>query len=317
MLSQDASCAATSSEAKLITLDIVLVLDRSGSMAGSRWDGATKALTDYVNSPDAVGVNMGILYFPIDNPPDNEVCTYTHYNNLSVPIGELPANTPALVSSIAAEVPNGAGTPIYGALKGALFMATAHQAANPTHKVILVLASDGDPNSCDGVMGNPANADTIPVIADLAEKALNYNGVQTFVVAIAGSAIVNMNEIAAKGGTGQALDVTTNINLFLDKMKEIQTSALSCNFPIPEAPAGQTFNKELVAVRYDPSDPQATDEEIPRADNLQDCGQGSGWYYDNNVKPTKIVLCLKACQTVQSDIGAKISVLYGCEPALN
>jgi hypothetical protein len=317
MLSQDAACAATSSEAEIIPLDIIVLLDRSGSMFGDNWDGATKALKDYVQSPEAAGVNVGIVYFPIDAPPDGEDCNYQHYDDLVVPVGELPANAPALMASIDAEDPEGGGTPIYGAMKGALFVATAHQEANPTHKVILVFASDGDPNSCNGTPGNPANADTIPVIASLAESALNYNGVRTYAIAIAGASINSLNQIAQKGGTVAALDVTQNINLFLDKMKQIQASALSCDFPIPAPPVGEVFDKDLVAVTYTPSDPMAEDVELPHADNLQDCGPASGWYYDNNVKPTKIVLCPKSCQTVQSDLGAKINVLFGCKPDLN
>lgn len=317
LLDDDASCASTSSEAQLIPLDIVILLDRSGSMTGPNWDGATKALKNYVNSPDAAGVHVGIEYFPVDPPAGVSMCDYTLYDELAVPIGELPANAAALTSSIDLEDPNGGGTPMYGAMKGAYFVATAYQDANPTHKVIMVFASDGDPNSCSGAAGNPANADTLPVIADLAEKALNYNGVKTYVIAISGASLANLNQIAAKGGTMQALDVTQNINLFLDKMKEIQASALPCDFAIPPPPAGEVFDKELVQVIYDPSDPIALSQQIPHADNLQDCGQANGWYYDNNLKPTKIVLCPKSCQTVKADFKAKVSVNFGCKPELN
>lgn len=314
---EDAACAATSSAAQLIPLDIVILLDRSGSMSGTNWNGATQALKNYVQSPDAAGVNVGIVYFPIDTPPDGQSCNYENYNDLIVPIEALPGNAPAMVSSIDAEDPNGGNTPIYGALKGALFIATAHQDKNPNHKVITVLASDGDPNSCANTPGNPANADSIPVIASLAQSALNYNGVRTYVIAIAGSNLANLNQIAAAGGTMTALDVTQNINLFLDKMKEIQANALSCDFLIPEAPEGEEFDKELVAVNYVPSADPTMVEEVPRSDNYQDCGGKAGWYYDNNVKPTKIILCPVSCQKVQADKQAKVDVLFGCAPDIN
>jgi Mg-chelatase subunit ChlD len=281
----DAACAATSSEAKIVPLDMIILLDRSGSMAdGVKWEGATEALKQYVTSPDAAGVNVGIVYFPIDLPPDGYTCNYKHYDDLVVPIAKLPANAPALVQSIDNEDANGGGTPMYGAMKGALFAATAYQDANPLHKVILVFASDGDPNSCAFEPGNPPDADNIPTIAGLAQSALNYNGVQTYVVAIQGSSIGSLNQIAAAGGTMQALDVTANINLFLDKMKEIHP---------------------------------ALSEEIPRADNYQDCGGKTGWYYDNNVKPTKIVLCPASCQKIKDDLQSKIDVLFGCAPDIN
>ncbi|HZF54516.1 MAG TPA: vWA domain-containing protein [Polyangiaceae bacterium] len=315
---QDAACAATSSEAKIVPLDMIILLDRSGSMDdGVKWPGATSALKQYVTSPDAAGVNVGIVYFPIDAPPDNLTCNYKHYDDLVVPVAELPANAANLVNSIDSQDALGGGTPMYGAMKGALFAATAYQDANPLHKVIVVFASDGDPNSCSFEPGNPPDADDIPTIAALAKSALNYNGVQTYVIAIQGSSIGSLNQIAAAGGTMQALDVTANINLFLDKMKEIQTKALACDFPIPEAPMGETFDKELVAVKYTPATNPAAAEEIPRADNYGDCGAKVGWYYDNNVTPTKIVLCPASCQKIKDDLQSKIDVLFGCAPDIN
>jgi hypothetical protein len=313
----DAACAATSSEAKIVPLDMIILLDRSGSMDdGTKWPGATEALKAYVTSPDAAGVNVGIIYFPIDAPPDGLTCNYKHYDEPVVPIAELPGNAPAFTSSIDNEGPYGGGTPMWGALKGALFAATSYQDANPLHKVILVLASDGDPNSCE-FEGFPPGSDTIPGIAQLAESALNYNGVQTFAIAMQGATVTNLDQIAAAGGTVEALDVTANINLFLDKMKEIQTKALACDFPIPEAPMGQTFDKELVAVKYTPTVNPANAEEIPRADNFGDCSGKTGWYYDNNVKPTKIVLCPASCQKIKDDLQSKIDVLFGCAPDIN
>jgi hypothetical protein len=63
-------------------------------------------------------------------------------------------------------------------------------------------------------------------------------------------------------------------------------------------------------------DPMQT-VQIPRADNYQDCGGMAGWYYDNNVKPTKIKLCPASCQKVQLDKQAKLDVAFGCAPIVN
>jgi hypothetical protein len=314
----DGACAATSSEAKIVPIDMIILLDRSGSMNdGVKWEGATEALQQYVTSPNAAGVNVGLIYFPIKAPPDGFTCNYTHYDDLVVPIAQLPGNAPAIVQSIDNENPTGSDTPTYGALKGALSAATAYQDANPSHKVILVFASDTDPNSCEVQPGNPPDADEIPTIAALAADALKYNGVQTYVIAIQGASIGSLNQIAAAGGTMQALDVTGNIDLFIEKMKEIQTNAVACDFPIPEAPAGETFDKDLVAVKYTPASQLSLPEEFPRADNDQDCGGKTGWYYDNNDNPTEIVLCPASCQKIKNDLQSKIDVLFGCAPDIN
>jgi len=304
----DAACLATSAATELVPLDIIIVLDRSGSMSGVRWDGSVSALQTFVQDPASTGLNVGILYFPIESSSLDD-CDYTQYDDLPVPVGELPMNAPALVNSLDAEEPLGGSTPIYGALKGALFAATAYQDANPNHKVIVVFASDGDPNSC------PGNQNDIPVIASLASSALNYNGVETYVIAIQGATLTNLNQIAAAGGTGTAYDVTGDISLFSQKMAEIRANALSCEFIMPPPPDGEQLDINKVAVKFKNS--MGVEVEIPRAQDLADCGAGPGWYYDNNVDPTKILLCPASCDTAQSDLQAQINVLFGCEPDVN
>jgi hypothetical protein len=307
--SPDAACVASAVEAEPITLDMVIVLDRSGSMSGPNWNGSVDALTTFVNAPASAGINVGILYFPATNLGGLDDCDYTVYDDLIVPIAELPGNAPAMVASLDAENPLGGTTPIYGALKGALFAATAYQDANPTHKVITVFASDGDPNSC------PGNQNQIPVIAQLAASALNYNGVQTFVIAIQGATLSNLNQIAAAGGTNAAYDVTGDINAFAQKMAEIQAAAVQCEFIIPEAPPGEMLDYNKVAVKFTPGGGMPT--EVPKAEDAADCGAGPGWYYDNNVTPTKIILCPASCAQIQNDTQAKVDVLFGCEPDVN
>jgi Mg-chelatase subunit ChlD len=309
-LNDSGACLATSAQAELIPLDMIILLDRSGSMSGTKWDGSTNALKTFVNDPASAGINVGIVYFPIDNPPDGNSCNYLHYDELVVPVAELPGNAPAMVTSIDAEDPNGGDTPTYGGLKGALFNATAHQTANPTHKVIVVFASDGDPNNC------PGNENTIPVIAGLASSALNFNGVQTYVIAIQGATLANLNQIALAGGTMQAYDVTANVAQFSQKMAEIRAAALSCEFIIPDAPAPQQFDPEKVNVSYTPGG-QGDPQTLPQATNFADCGATPGWYYDNNTDPTKILLCPASCTTVQADSSAEIGVLFGCKTEVN
>jgi len=301
----DEGCAAEDVQAELVQLDMVILLDRSGSMSGTKWDGSTTALKTFVNDPASAGINVGIEYFPIDNPPDGNDCNFIHYETLAVDVAALPGNAPALVTSIDFQDPNGGDTPTYGGLKGALFVATGLQDANPDHKVIVVLASDGDPNSC------PANQNDIPVIAGLAKSAFNYNGVQTYAIAIAGSTVANLNQIAAAGGTTAAFDVTNDISLFSQKMKEIQAAALTCEFNIPPPPRGETLDPTLVNVSYTPGG-LGNPTKIPKADDLADCGSGEGWYYDSAANPTKIILCPASCKIVQADTKAKMSVAFGC-----
>jgi hypothetical protein len=265
-------------QAELIPLDILILLDRSGSMYGTNWDGSVNALTSFVNAPTSAGISTGIVYYPLDSVPYDEQCDYTLYDVPVVDMGELPANAAAMVSSLQAEDPNGGTTPTYGALKGTLFWATAYQDANPNRKVIVVLATDGAPNSCPS---SPVDQNSTAQIGNLAASALNYNGVQTFVVAIDGSNVAALNQIAAAGGTGMAFDVTSNINAFSDKMEEIRKQALACEFNIPEPPMGDQVDPEKVAVKYTPGGSDMG-MEIPKTTNFGSCGSSDGWYYDND-----------------------------------
>ena len=157
-----------------------------------------------MNDAASAGINVGLTYFPPNRAGAPE-CEVTSYQTLAVPIGELPMGVGAILDSMAATSPNG-GTPMRPALQGVLYNATAYQDANPTHKVIVVLATDGDPGGCSN--------NTIPVIAGLAASALNYNGVQTYAIAVPGATLSSLNQIAAAGGTTQAIDSTADIGAF-------------------------------------------------------------------------------------------------------
>jgi hypothetical protein len=306
----DASaCVSTSAKAELIPLDMLILLDRSGSMDDEvKWPGSTTAIKAFVNDAASAGINVGITFFPIDT--DGDDCIEKMYETPVVDLGPLPANAKALVAAIDAAKPAGNDTPTWGALNGALRFATAQQDAHPDHKVILVFATDGDPTACSMDQQEP---DTI---AKLPQSALNYNGVQTYVIAMAGATIDNLNKWAAAGGTQQAYDVSQNIQAFSQKMADIRKAALACEFKIPAPPEGEKLDPERVNVSYDPGDgsPAVT---LPQASNPADCGNQDGWYYDNAAKPTKILLCPTSCQTLAKDSKAKLDVLFGCETHIN
>jgi hypothetical protein len=308
-LDEDAACASTGAEAGTMQLDMLILLDRSGSMYGQNWNGVTAAIKQFVVDPASSGMNVALLYFPIDDPDDGLVCNKDHYKDVVVPFGQLPQNSQAVVQSIDAESPNGGSTPMYGAVAGALSYATAYKDQNPNHKVIMIFASDGDPNSC------PGNQNDMATIAALAQSALNYNGVETYVIAISGASVSNLDQIAAGGGTGKAYDVTGNVLQFAQKMNEIRGKALACEYVIPPPPGNQPLELDRVAVKY--QDGSGNAKEIPYADSLADCGSTAGWYYNDPKNPTKIELCPASCTEVQGNAQGSVKVLFGCKPQIN
>ncbi len=153
-------------------------------------------------------------------------------------------------------------------------------------------------------------------LASLASKAYNYNGVQTYCVAIQGASIMALDQIAKAGGTGQAFDVTTDTSLFEQKMQEIRAQALGCEYDIPEPEEGEEeFDKTKLNIKYTPGG-MGNAIDIPKADNQGDCGAVHGWYYDDNINPSKIYLCPATCTMVQSDASAVVELRFGC-PTIN
>ncbi|MDI1442625.1 vWA domain-containing protein [Polyangium sp. 6x1] len=298
------ACVSTSAEARRIPLDIIFLIDQSGSMSGAKWNGTKAALSTFFNDPASLGIGAGLVYFPTSEPYD---CNPTHYALLDVPIDALPTNAFALTNSMPADA-TGVGTPTYGALTGALSAATAYQDTHPTHKVVVVLATDGEPLGCE--------PKTVQDIANQAENARGYNGVRTYVIGVNGSQIMTLNKIAAAGGTGAAYDITQDISQFAAKMAEIRQEALGCDFEIPPPPNGMELVPGEVNFTYMPKG-VGTPKILPRADDLADCKDLPGWYYDSNAGPTKILLCPASCTTVQADSTAKVNVLFGCNSVLN
>jgi hypothetical protein len=296
------TCAESETLAAEKQLDIIVLQDRSGSMDdGVRWPGSVNALKTFANDPASAGINLGIVYFPAVNGTNE--CNIPDYKDV-IAFGALPQNAPAFVQSLDSTEPGG-GTPMSAGLEGVLFAATAMQDQNPDHKVIVVLATDGEPG------GGAGCTSVVAEIAALAESAYNYNGVQTYAIFIDGS-LPTLDAIAAAGGTGQAFDVSQNIQGFADKMAEIRADAIGCEIAIPEPPDNEEFDKQLVNVNYTPGG-MGEPFKLPKKLDKADCGAGPGWYYDDEANPTQIVFCPASCQTVQADTKAKINVGFGCE----
>lgn len=307
-LSDGDICEEVSADAQDIPLDMIVLLDRSASM-GPKWDQSVQALNTFFNDPSSAGISVALTFFPATGVPSGDACNKIHYNPPHVPLGELPAYAPSLAAAMAAEDDGGGNTPTYGALLGTYEFATAYQDANPDRKVIVVFSSDGSPNSC------PDNQNDTAVIAALASSAFNYNGVQTYVIAIQGSSVADLNQIAAAGGTNAAFDVTTNTTLFAAKMVEIREQALGCEYLIPEV-EDVVFDPKKVNVSYIPGGSGVT-ELLPKADSLADCGAGPGWYYDNPLDPAKILLCPASCTAISNDPDGQITISFGCPSEVN
>lgn len=249
---------------------------------------------------------------------DGSECVLADYSPAKVPIALLPGNAAPLTGAIngtADPAPN-ALTPTSVAVTSGIALAKAHATANPTHTVVLVLATDGFPTRCAPL--------DIPGIAAIAAGGVSGTPkIKTFVIGVftdadKATATANLDALAAGGGTSKALIVTTGGNVAADFQAALDTirgSTLPCEYAIPPSEAGQ---QDFDKVNVQHTDGAGKQDLLGYKANAAACGTGPGWYYDVDPTtggvPTKIILCGATCDAVKLESGAaKIEILLGCK----
>jgi von Willebrand factor type A domain len=312
------ACGTERRKAEATPVDMFIMMDRSGSMTetvngGVKWDLLVSALRSFVEDPGSRGMGVGIQYFGLENTAlgaNVVTCTPSDYAVPDVAIGVLPGAVPALESSLAAHAPGG-GTPTVPALEGALQYASAWVMQNPTHKVVVVLATDGEPNDCGS---------TVAGVSAAAAAGLSASpGIPTYVIGV-GSALTDLDAVAAAGGTGRAFIVDTTQNVaqtFAQAMSAIRNAAaLPCRFAIPESDGGRTQDLARLAVVYTPSTGADAGRPLPvaRVASPAACDPAAGgWFYDDPTNPQVIELCGATCVSVAYDPAGEVDLLVGCQ----
>jgi Mg-chelatase subunit ChlD len=133
------TCVDETSTPEPLGLDLYVMVDTSGSMIGSRWTAVKNALTDFIDSPQSIGIGFGIQHYPLG--ADN--CDPLNYSTAAVDIAPLqgPGTTQvnAIITAINTWVMAG-GTPTAAALQGAIDRALQQKLAEPDHEVAVVHA---------------------------------------------------------------------------------------------------------------------------------------------------------------------------------
>ncbi|WP_437525646.1 vWA domain-containing protein [Sorangium sp. So ce726] len=316
-LDPDAACGLVTEEAIAVPLNLYIMMDKSSSMAGDdpmvadKWTSAKAGLTAFVNSARFAGVRVALRFFPraADDVP---ACDHEAYREPLVPFGPLRDNAGAIVAAIEAESPNGASTPIYPALGGALLLGIDVAANHPGEASAVLLVTDGQPQGpaaqCAGV--NPEDPDAI---ADLAAVAARYRTpVRTFVIGLPGVNQSFANQVAVAGGTDAAVLVgATNIAVeFQNALAKVTGQALPCEVEVPSQVAGGQVAFDDVNVLFGLDG--APQEVLPQRPGCD----GPGWRYDNPASPAALVLCPDTCEAARSASIARIQILLGCETVI-
>jgi von Willebrand factor type A domain len=308
----EANCGLFQFQPSARSADIMMVLDRSGSMADvpsgapsgsttTKWQIVVPAMEQIVTATQS-SISWGLKTFPEAASDGMSDCAGTVISKPDVPAAA--SNGPTMNSTIDATTPDGNGTPTGDAIKAATAYLKTVSDANPKY---LLLATDGEP-TCVGTSHDSDNAG--PYAVQAVSDALAA-GFPTFVVGIAttkSSDNSRLNQLAAAGGAGNpstnplatryylANDATT----LQAALQAITGQISSCLFPLATPPPV-------------PNDPSKVGvylgsgmTKVPHDDT-----RTNGWAYTDD-SDAAIEIYGSWCSMIQADGAGALQVIFGC-----
>jgi len=322
-----AGCATNEAETTKAPAFFEFVVDRSGSMSGTKWTAAQDAirgLVDQAFTQADNNVGMGMILFPGDSgdsgpyPDSSGKDPFPNFVNAT--------QRDAMKARVSGSTTG--GTPTLEALTAA-YNVTENLIPLPPlpkeGKKIVVLMTDGVPNS------NPSNA-----IQNMAAAKYGLAGpkgpVYTYVVGIgnlSGSSSYDVDprflgSVAQAGGTGpKGCDPN-----------EMTNTAKMCHYHIqPGSKTAAQLTQELVnafnliraqatacevSLKSDEAKADPTHVNVVVVDKdgkvtvLKQDGT-DGWTYDDPNNPTKVILHGAACEQAVQNLEGKVKVVFGCK----
>jgi hypothetical protein len=312
-LDPDASCGATKQGTSQIPTDIFVMEDKSGSMQcpanmdacqtppmplmpPTRWDAFTMAVNTFINAPDSAGIGVGLGFFPIQMGMQT-ICDIPTYSTPAVPIAPLPGNAMAISNAIAMNMPAG-GTPTRVALSGAIAYARTYTMNTPGRTAAVLLVTDGVPNDCQ------SNVNNVSMVAQ--QGFTGMPPIKTYVVGLGNTAGLDQIALAGTGGLTHYFPATGDVSGQLVAALKAITGMITCSYTIPPGSDPKLVNVEVtVGMSGMPT-------KIGIVSGAAACDARGGWYYDNPMMPTQIILCPQSCGPLQMTPNSGVSILYGC-----
>jgi hypothetical protein len=294
----DANCGSQTNNTTKQPADVLLVLDRSGSMNNDIAEeclcvgsgGSVPACADKSTCKDRWTTVSSAVVATVSSTPDIQwgLKLYTTSggsscnvsNQVEVPIG--PSSAASIQSTIAPIKP-GNNTPTAAAITAAT---TYLKGVKDSNTKVILLATDGQPNCKAG--GSSADTDVEGTVAAI--KAASDAGFRVYVIGI-GPSVGNLDNFAVAGGTTQHYPATSPDELAA-ALAAISTTIASCTFTLAKAPP-DTNN---VAVYLDK--------------NLVANDPANGWSFGGSTQV--IQLNGTTCEKVKSGQAGVVQVLLGC-----
>jgi hypothetical protein len=338
--SLEVSCGTSPYSASTKAVNMLLVIDRSGSMADpygsgqSKWVVLQQALATALDGAKK-SIAFGLELFPYSEEPKPPMCALGRGSaSIQVPVGPGDTTVPTILAQLARE-PTG-GTPTAAALSNAYdFFVTGDGQSLGGDKYVL-LATDGGPNcnashaACDATScttnldgecpgldaGGPANCCDLPnnlgvsLCLDDQETTnqlarLKAAGIETFVVGLPGTDAYasHLDRFATAGG-----GVNPNAPpLYFNVDSSAGVAGLAAVFTAITKQLITTCRFQLASV---PPNPNLLNVEIDGV-MIPQLGP-DGWMLDSSTIPPTVVIKGATCSQVQTRGAESAQIIYGC-----
>lgn len=326
-------CGSSPFGASLADVHVLLVIDKSGSMAetpsgfeADKWSAMKQALaTSLADVQDRIG--LGLELYPVEG------CSVPDGAEIEVAVQPGTSALPDIVAALEAADPSG-GTPTAAALARARAYFTEGEGAALSGDKFVLLATDGGPNcndaaSCeaatctanlDGLCPthienccdpDQAGAGAQSGCLDAGEtgaeiEALAAAGIDTFVVGIPGSETYadSLDTFAESGGRANP---DAPPSYFAVSASGDGTSGLTS---VLRAITGSLITSCRLQLHSDPPDVRKLNVEVDGALVAQDADDG--WTLDTSTSPPTIELEGETCTRIEQRGVENVMVLFGC-----
>jgi hypothetical protein len=324
------SCAAVHAEAtaQLQPSDIIWAIDTSGSMLAT-FPAIQAALNQFSESIIAAGIDAHIVLLAgaqlcVPAPLGSGAACAPGLGGLGQPPPRVEDSQDPMFLHL--DTPFG-----FGEGMGVILDNFAHyqHMLRPGAHVQLVITEDGAPPMTaaaitDHVEGRASATATPPWMPPLQPGLYTWNGV------VCGDGPMGCGLLGPPPGTTELIaqtgGITAELGLasaggdpFAELLGKLATAVIvgakvGCEYEIPPAPEGKTFDRDLVNVVYEASTGGETT--FPRVASAEACADHTGWLYDDPIDPARVTLCPSTCAIVQADNAAKVRLGFGCETLL-
>ncbi|MEZ4449543.1 MAG: hypothetical protein R3B09_08685 [Nannocystaceae bacterium] len=328
-------CIETTMMPKLLTVNVQMALDKSGSMVTNYWDADGDPNTPNVTLWNSVHsevswtaeqfqdrLNLGITLFPRKNTPQG-LETYACLVDAVPDAVCAPENANVIITAL----PPFDSTSIYGGTPTSAGMHVALQhlkSLGPALSRAVFLITDGAANCSEAWKSGDPIDELFEVYDDaihtVVSDAWEADGIPTYVIGVdiskdntgddldgAPDDIVpydKLNELAVDGGRPlSGLDKFYNTKSAPElrtALAQVARDAMSCTVVLDDAP----FFPQNTMVTVD-------GEMIMM---VSDCSLEDGWVYDDDGIYSRIALCGAACESFKQSVAPSVYVEFSCTP---